>query len=534
MTDTPDHATVSLLAGVSPEAGNSLGRIHEGIGMVHMGLARATGVLTACALAASLLGAASASGAPPTCATCGVSYGIYIHNLTFDTPLELSNVFVIKGGFEGPGSGTAPPPPIAGEVLKPGAVRHIELRDIHTPSVYHPSEVELRYRDNAGRRIELGMAGRIERYGRLDPSLPTISCFPPRPVYECEISGKKDVYGRYSHVSMVDGAPTGTVPPPHTVPSSDPQKQAETLRRFCTTRNLSDNVTSCKFTPTERERTFSAPRLVGTPVVNCSSRGAPLSTKVKADDVARLRTSFGIDDPNGPDTEAIFSRAERAIKDRHGSGLAFDEVHFSGETVVSVPPLFLGWVEGRDRVQRDTGDFSIGFGSSTANVTDVHFDSPDLADNQLYRDAHSTPTTGQQDLDVCDHGRRTGLVPAPASYVTIKQRGDGGADAVLGGRESTTVIALAGSDNVDGAAGNDRLYGGPGRDFLFGGPGSDTIVDSLGRTRVSTGAGGRSGPDSVDVRDGEGDDTVVCGSPRVTVKADRRDRIRACGKSASP
>ena len=61
--------------------------------------------------------------------------------------------------------------------------------------------------------------------------------------------------------------------------------------------------------------------------------------------------------------------------------------------------------------------------------------------------------------------------------------------------------------------------------MIFGGPGSDTIVDSRGRTWISTGGDGRSGPDVVDVRDGEGDDTVVCGSRKSRVRADRRDAV---------
>jgi Ca2+-binding RTX toxin-like protein len=92
------------------------------------------------------------------------------------------------------------------------------------------------------------------------------------------------------------------------------------------------------------------------------------------------------------------------------------------------------------------------------------------------------------------------------------------------------LIALAGSDIVSGASGDDRLFGGPGRDLLRGGPGSDTIVDSSGRTSVLTGAGGHSGRDSVDVRDGEGDDFVVCANRKAAVSADPGDRVRHCRK----
>jgi Ca2+-binding RTX toxin-like protein len=112
-----------------------------------------------------------------------------------------------------------------------------------------------------------------------------------------------------------------------------------------------------------------------------------------------------------------------------------------------------------------------------------------------------------------------------------------GGPYVVAGRESTTLRGLAGSDILRGEAGDDRLSGGPGNDALHGGrgsdrvsggPGSDTIVDSNDRTWVRTGTAGRSRPDTVDVRDRKGDDTVICGSRRTTVIADTGDRVRRC------
>jgi Ca2+-binding RTX toxin-like protein len=80
-----------------------------------------------------------------------------------------------------------------------------------------------------------------------------------------------------------------------------------------------------------------------------------------------------------------------------------------------------------------------------------------------------------------------------------------------------------------GGWGNDVILGGAGRDILNGGPGADTLVDTSGATLVRIGASGR-GEDTVDVLDGRANDTVICGSRRSTVFADRRDRVSGqCG-----
>jgi hypothetical protein len=287
-------------------------------------------------------------------------------------------------------------------------------------------------------------------------------------------------------------------------------------------------VVRCPFTPKSQEHRFSARRLVGQPYANCNAVGAPLTQTVNADDVHRLRTSFGIDDPKAAETEPIFTLANQAIKDKYGTGLELDEVPYSGQTILRIPPLGLGWIEGREAIVRYTGDFAIDRSDTTSKLTDVYFDSRDRDDHHLYWDPASALLTPKQASEVCED--RSGPVPVPASYVTIKQRGHDGADTLVGGRESTVMIARGGNDIVRGGPGNDRLYGGPGSDLLSGGPGSDTIVDSRGRARVLAGGGGRSGRDIVDVRDGEGDDIVTCGNRIARVSADPGDRLRRCGE----
>jgi Ca2+-binding RTX toxin-like protein len=207
-------------------------------------------------------------------------------------------------------------------------------------------------------------------------------------------------------------------------------------------------------------------------------------------------------------------------------------------------------VVARNPVMRDTGELVIQIGNSHFYVRDLSFNSPDVAGKPEYTTT-TQPMTPEQREQACKSGRPR---KAPASFASIKRRGTGTSDALFGGRESTVMQALGGNDILRGEAGNDRLQGGSGRDALFGGSGidslrgrsgndaldggrgndrlhgglgSETIVDPSGRTFVRTGAP-RSRHDSVDVRDREGDDTVICSSRRTIVRADRGDRLRDC------
>jgi Ca2+-binding RTX toxin-like protein len=110
-------------------------------------------------------------------------------------------------------------------------------------------------------------------------------------------------------------------------------------------------------------------------------------------------------------------------------------------------------------------------------------------------------------------------------------RGGKGHDTLGGGRDDDTLNGGLGRDTLNGGRDDDILDGGPGRDTLNGGPGADTMIDNRGPTLVRTGADTGPGKDTVDVRDGRSDDTVICGSRRSTVIVDAGDSvIGPCGK----
>jgi hypothetical protein len=98
-----------------------------------------------------------------------------------------------------------------------------------------------------------------------------------------------------------------------------------------------------------------------------------------------------------------------------------------------------------------------------------------------------------------------------------------GRDSLYGRRGSDVLLQGArGNDRILGGPGNDNIDGHRGGDVLSGGPGNDQIVDLFGHTTARTGPG----RDLVVVRDGHGDDTVVCTAPgRKRILADPGDRI---------
>lgn len=110
--------------------------------------------------------------------------------------------------------------------------------------------------------------------------------------------------------------------------------------------------------------------------------------------------------------------------------------------------------------------------------------------------------------------------------------GNPGNDRVSAGAGDDRAFGRSGDDGVSGNAGNDRVSAGAGDDRAYGRSGDDGVSGNAGNDRVDGGTGadrlfGRGGDDLLDARDTERD-VVYCGSGRDTVRADRRDLLRAC------
>jgi Ca2+-binding RTX toxin-like protein len=84
--------------------------------------------------------------------------------------------------------------------------------------------------------------------------------------------------------------------------------------------------------------------------------------------------------------------------------------------------------------------------------------------------------------------------------------GHDGNDILQGGKGGDTIIGATGADNIFGGGGPDTLRGEVGNDEIGGGDGDDDITDTSGDDTDIICDG--NGFDSIDVRDGDGRDTV--------------------------
>ena len=479
----------------------------------HLG---ASAIVLACALAGTLLTAGPASAA---------SRGFTITNLS-SHPLQLHEVDQVPRtffDFEGR--------PRDGDVLKPGAPPHDwELKW----ALFTRYAAELTY----------DIVGTDDRYvatirtngGAINAS----DCQFPSKLGSCTAE----------RLTLTVTDPPGTV---HDIPSGRGQQQAETLRDLCKKTNLA----TCTFTAVRRKPTLTPNHLVGKPQKNCTDH----------EDTAIFEESDKVGQTNSIEISSetefdLFEIIKEKITLKYGHEWT-TEHEFKFARHFPVAAKSMAWVTDEAPILRDWGDFTVTLGNTTWNLPDVYFDSPDLTD-RAPKDAggwttHQKEMTQEQQHDICPENEPSGgLQRAPAYLVPMDWKGTGRADTLLGGPESHTVRGFAGNDlirggrghdtldggrghdsldggpgrdSLDGGRNNDILDGGPGRDTLDGGPSADTMIDTRGPTLVETGPNSGPGTDTVDVRDGRGDDTVFCGSRGSTVVVDAGDSaIGPCGK----
>jgi hypothetical protein len=475
----------------------------------HLG---ASAIVLACALAGALLTAGPASAA---------SRGFKIYNLS-SHPLRVVDAKPV-GDKRLPMDFEGRPPD--GEVLKPG-----------TP----PHDWELKYWGYAARIVYYIMNGTP----RPDYYAARLETTPFTNDSTCDIAS-------YLGSCTAEGLTLTVTDPPGTkvdIPSGRGQEQAETLRDLCKKTNLA----KCAFTPVRETKTQTQAHVVGNAVANCGED--EVHTKISAEDKVGQTNSVEI---SSKSEFNVFEIVKESITLKYGHEWT-SEYTFKQDVDIKVRPGQVGWISATAPVLRDTGDFTLTLGNTTWNLSDVYFDSPDPS-----RAGHYVPDgrelTPDEYKDQCTHKQPSdGLTRVPHSYVPMEWKGTGRADTLIGGPESHTVRGFAGNDlirggrghdnldggrhqdtldggpgrdTLDGGRGNDILDGGPGRDALDGGPGADTLIDTRGPTLVETGPNSGPGTDTVDVRDGRGDDTVFCGSRGSTVIVDAGDSaIGRCGK----
>jgi hypothetical protein len=498
-------------------------------------------IVLACAVAGALLCAAPAQAA---------STGFDIYNLT-SKPMKLYSIDHFgPGGFE-----TGGIPPKVGDVLMPGAPPlHVELDYLITRD---NTRVDLTYRRSDYERFGFDDPRRysgfklfLNSYRRND------GCSPSSREFQC----------KFDHDKVVLLDPPGTV---HEVKGDKAQDQAEVLRMLCT----KTNKASCAFTPTDWKPLVAPARLAGDPVGNCDEHA--VESEYEFGRKEGESTSVGIEVAAGFETDFIFEKVtvEVTLKAEHEWTKEFT---FKQKLSLHVAPGDISWVSATAPIIRDWGDFKLTLGNTEWNLRDVYVDTPDPKRKAQFTPDHRAMTPAEYKARCAHVIPDNGLSKAPASWVSTHEVGSGGHDRMVGRRESNTLRGLrgndailggaghdglfggtgedrlsggagndvlhgeaghdvlgggAGRDALEGGAGNDVLHGGPGRDVLDGGSRADTMVDADGPTLVRTGTSTGRGRDDVDVRDGRGDDTVMCGTRRTLVVADPGDRVSdRCGR----
>ena len=158
----------------------------------------------------------------------------------------------------------------------------------------------------------------------------------------------------------------------HTIAANDAQKQAEILKQMC-----DEGGATCTFTPTKEEHALSD-RDVPSGSAFTSPDRDHTDTVILADDTARSSDSLG----GSITASAGLSKiVNAAIDATFGHTWTKSQSYSQTVTIRDIPRNATVWVTHRAPVLRDTGDFTVKLGNTTWHLTDVHFDSPEDAQN---------------------------------------------------------------------------------------------------------------------------------------------------------
>jgi hypothetical protein len=477
----------------------------------------------AIALACTLAGTLSAAGPASAAST-----GFHIYNLS-GSPMKLVNVTWDGAPEKGR---TAPLPPKVGSMLMPGGPPlHVEIA--YDRFNLSRSSVDLGYKPMNSKSNDLIRVSLHDAFRGADCSVTLARS------YQCRVHNSETI-------TLLD--PPGTV---NNVSSGHSQEQADVLRQLCN----ETNSATCTFTPTRRTPTLTPRHIVGQPLANCDDEDK-VDTRLTREDTVGTTNSVEVEVGGEIEVSYLVAKVKASIKYKYGHEW-LEEHKFSQDVSLTVKPGWVGWVAATQPVLRDTGDFTLELGNTTWNLKDVSFETPDPRPNDGGMVSDGYKLSEDEYASTCTH-KRPGLTQVPSHFVQMQWKGTSDHDVLLAGQESHTVRGFAGNDLLRGGQGHDALHGGrdddtlngglgrdtlhggrdddildggSGRDTLIGGPGADTMIDNGGPTLVRTGADTGPGKDTVNVRDGRSDDTVICGSRRSTVLVDAGDSvIGRCGR----
>jgi hypothetical protein len=440
------------------------------------------------------------------------SEGFDIWNLSSE-PLRITGV---SGKTNPPGEGAVfeegpgkAPPPRVGELVQPGEHLHIELENPFNGAersaklVFSPAESSQGYSFYVLMRTEF-------------ENVCTVSSGNSR---QCEVKGNT-----FNYLDPAGGE--------YVIDANNIIGQRKAITELC------DNAHSCKFHPEHEEHLRTTARVVGNPVEACQQ---PVKTELTYKDSVGTTDSFGA---SITVSASFFELFKGGITATYGHART-ETSEFSQAYSLEAPPYNIGWVVDKAPVIRDLGTYTLNLGNTKWVIKNVYFDSPDPGKVGIFGTRYKKLNEAEKKKCIeegekgPDGGKELAATLPPAA-AQATATGSGTADLLRGYGESNEFSGLGGDDLILGGGGHDTLFGGgvndtinggQGEDTINGGPGADHIVDMSGPTEVNTGTDNGPLRDFVDVRDGKGDDTVICESPNSTVIADRRDQVDGeCGR----
>jgi hypothetical protein len=354
------------------------------------------------------------------------------------------------------------------------------------------------------------------------------NCFTPS--YSSGSVGQCDVSS--DNVKMLD--PPGTV---HNITADNRQEQAAVLANLC----KPGSGATCTYVPdgNKPEQTEAAPAVASSVHTNCSDKKEAeyeFSAEHKQSTENSVEAGFEYEF----DSNFIFESAKVKLELKYGHKWVTEDSW--GEKITRpIEPMDTAWIAITAPILRYNGDFHLDVGNTSWDLRNVYWDEPDASRHNLTHFYYKRRPANEKERQICEQNDVKGVLQSSRSQATITRIGTAGPNVLRGGPESNILSGRAGNDVLVSGGGSNRLSGGGGNDMLLGnstdgknvlngGPGGDTIVDR-GPALVRTGTRTGRGWDYVYVRDGHSDDTVICGSRRSIVYADKGDRVRGhCGR----
>ena len=152
-----------------------------------------------------------------------------------------------------------------------------------------------------------------------------------------------------------------------TVPAGEGQAQAQVLNQYC----AAESRATCTFNPTSRVKTLGPSHVVDGVVYN--NTPDPQDTSLEIRDTVSATQSLEL---SASVSVNILKTVETTLSVT--KGWSFTQQHeFARTENLSVRPYWKAWIEAREPVFRDTGDFTVSLGNTTWHLNGVWFDTPD-------------------------------------------------------------------------------------------------------------------------------------------------------------